>query len=111
MHSTFTQYYTVICANLIVFIYGIAVGWPSASLPLLQSNQTPLPSGPITLLEASTIGSILCIGGAVGTVLYGWFAEAFGRKWAMMSTFFPSIVSSNLTFRSMQKLFLAQFID
>lgn len=92
MAGSITQYYTVLCANLTIFVYGIAVGWPSANLPLLTSSDSPLPSGPMTLFEASWIGSILCIGGAIGTIGYGWFAEVVGRKKAMLSIFIPTVV-------------------
>lgn len=87
------QYYAVICANLLTLVYGISVGWPSSSLPLLRSDATPLPSGPLSLFETSCIGSILCIGGASGTLFYGWFSEKFGRKPAIMSAAIPQVVS------------------
>lgn len=76
------------------FNYGISVGWPSATLPLLRSEETPLPSGALTLFQASCIGSILCIGGAVGQVLFGWIADKYGRKPAMLLTSVPCVVSS-----------------
>lgn len=94
MSSTKSQYYTVLCANLTILTYGIGVGWPSATLPLLMSSESPLPSGPISLFEASWIGSIICIGGALGTIIYGWVAEVVGRKFSMMTTFVPTIVLS-----------------
>lgn len=87
------QYYSVICANLLCFTYGLAVGWPSASLPLLKSDETPLAAGPLSLFEASWIGSILCVGGALGTIFYGWFSERFGRKPAIMTAAIPAVVS------------------
>uniref|UniRef100_A0A336K6J2 CSON013479 protein n=1 Tax=Culicoides sonorensis TaxID=179676 RepID=A0A336K6J2_CULSO len=89
----FAQYYAVGCANLITFIYGIAVGWPSASLPLLKSENTPLPCGPISLLEASWIGSILCIGGALGTIFFSFLADRYGRKPGIMFGFVPMVTS------------------
>lgn len=87
------QYYAVICANLLCLVYGISVGWPSASLPLLQSEWTPLLTGPLTKFEASCVGSILCVGGALGTGIYGWLSERYGRKPAILSAALPGIVS------------------
>lgn len=92
MGSILPQFYTIISANIMVFVYGIAVGWPSANLPLLQSDATPLGTQPISLFEASSIGSILCIGGAVGTLIYGWLVEKCGRKISMISIFVPTVV-------------------
>ncbi|XP_063702470.1 facilitated trehalose transporter Tret1-2 homolog [Culicoides brevitarsis] len=90
----FAQYYAVACANLMTFIYGIAVGWPSASLPLLKSSETPLQEyGPLTLFEASWVSSVLCIGGAIGTLFYAWIASRYGRKFGIMSSFVPMIIS------------------
>lgn len=106
------QYYSVICgkvslnvsltrrslilfvflANFITLNYGIAVGWPSASLPLLQSNLSPLPGGPLTLLESSWIGSVMCLGGASGQIFFGWLAGKFGRKPAILFALVPGAV-------------------
>lgn len=78
------QAYAVLWINMVNFNYGITVGWSSPSLPLLKSEDSPLPSGPLTLLEVSWIGAMLCIGGALATVFYGWFCEKYGRKVAML---------------------------
>lgn len=70
----------------------MAVGWPSASLPLLQSSNSPLPGEPITLMESSWIGSILCLGGASGQIFFGWLAGKFGRRPAILFAFVPGVV-------------------
>lgn len=73
--------------------YGIAVGWPSKNLVILQSLESPLQTGPLTISEASWIGSILCIGGALGSVSFGWLADVIGRKHAVTLICVPSAVS------------------
>lgn len=88
-----TNFWQPLVANIISFIYGLSCGWPSSSLPLLQSLDSPLPTGPITLLEASWITSVLCIGGAVGTLFFGWLADAIGRKQTLFVACIPSAVS------------------
>ncbi|XP_063699027.1 facilitated trehalose transporter Tret1-like [Culicoides brevitarsis] len=92
MTSCVKQYFAVICANLMTFNYGITVGWPSSTLPLLMSDETPLASGALTLFQVSCIGSILCIGGALGQMLYAWIADKYGRKPGMMMTFVPAVI-------------------
>lgn len=69
------------------------MGWPSASLPILSADDTPLKSGPLSLFEASSIGSIICIGGIIGQLLYRWIADKYGRKPGMMLVAVPSAVS------------------
>lgn len=86
------------------FIYGMAVGWPSASLPLLKSHESPLPEGPLTLLQASWIGSILCIGGATGQMFFGWLADRFGRKPGIMFSFVPMVVSKFFSYLDISRL-------
>lgn len=93
------QYYTVLVANLTTISFGIAVGWPSGNLLLLSSEKSPLKTGAISVFEASWISSVICLGGAIGTIFYGWFVEVIGRKKAMMSIFIPDVVSYCVTYK------------
>lgn len=43
----------------------IANGWSSAANILLMSDETPLPSGKISMEEASWIASLIYIGGDI----------------------------------------------
>ena len=79
--------------NLLALGYGTIVGWTSPFLPVLQSNESPLKTGPITLDEASWIGSLLCIGAIIGTLLFGWISERFGTKIAGCINALPIIVN------------------
>lgn len=81
-------------ANLATLTYAISMGWPSASLPILQLPHGPLPTGPLTFAEASWTSSSICIGGAIGTIIYGWLVDFIGRKWSILSTSIFIIVSS-----------------
>jgi hypothetical protein len=69
------QYFAVICLDLLAFSYGATCGWPSASIPILKSDDTPLSSGPITMSEASWIASGICPGGLLGNLFIGWVRE------------------------------------
>lgn len=66
--------------NILSVCYGVALGWPSASLLLLQSPDTPLPGGPLTTAECSWIGSLIALGGLCGNMLFGWLSGRIGRK-------------------------------
>jgi len=87
------QFYATVCGNLMTFCFGLAVGWPSSTLIQLQSQETPLKSGPLTIDEASWTSSIMCLGGAVSTIFYGWISEKLGRKPSLLCLFFPTLVS------------------
>lgn len=66
---------------------------PSSSFLLLQSDElTPLSSGALTKDEMSWIASILCIGGFLGTIIFGLLADILGRKYVLCFQGIPSIV-------------------
>lgn len=73
-------------ANFGTISYGIALAWPSASIPILLSKNTPLPTGPLTLDQSSWVCSISAIGGVVGVCLFSWLCDLIGRKWSIMLT-------------------------
>uniref|UniRef100_A0A1L8DFA2 Putative sugar transporter n=3 Tax=Nyssomyia neivai TaxID=330878 RepID=A0A1L8DFA2_9DIPT len=91
--NLFYQFYACFCANCVGIIYGITIGWASPSIPLLQSENSPLLSGPITEEDGSWINSIMCIGGLVGTLFFGWMGDYFGRKWSLYLVALPSMAS------------------
>lgn len=74
--------------------YGAICGWPSAALPILMSSETPLPSGPLTIDEASWVTSLICIGGFFGNQVFGWLANHYGRKIPIILTAIPQAVQS-----------------
>lgn len=81
-------------ATLAVMGYGAICGWPSPTFPLLESEEkTPLSSGALTIDQISWVGSLICPGGLLGTLLGGWMCDKFGRKYSTCSVAFPQIVS------------------
>lgn len=68
------------------------MGWLSPYLPLLQSDSSPLTTGPISLEETSWIGAILCLGGVVGNSSFGFLCNWIGRKRAITLLAFPNMV-------------------
>lgn len=74
------------------FCFGLVVGWSSSTLVKLQGPYTPLQSGPLTVDEASWTSSIMCIGGALATIIYGWSSEKFGRRASLLWLGPPTMV-------------------
>lgn len=58
-----------------------------------MSNDSPLPTGKIDMDEASWIASLICVGGIVGNVIFGYIANKFGRKIPLLLIPIPMIVS------------------
>ncbi|XP_063698303.1 facilitated trehalose transporter Tret1-like [Culicoides brevitarsis] len=111
--GVFAQYYAIICANLMTLLYGIAAGWASNSLRILQSTDTPLTSGPLTLWESSWVGSILCVGGAIGQIFFSFMADRYGRKPGLAISFVPVVVSWLLIVfgQEFYALFVSRFLS
>lgn len=79
--------------NLLALSFGFACGWASPNISLLKSEQSPLPSGKITMDEGSWIVSLMCIGGALGNFCFGYMTNKFGRKRPLIAMAIPNIVS------------------
>lgn len=77
--------------NIITVCYGVAIGWPSASLLVLNSADTPLPSGPLTIEQASWIGSLIALGGLIGNICFGWLSGLVGRKCILLCAVLPQM--------------------
>lgn len=79
-------------ANVITFAYGCIIGWVSSAIAQLMSTESPLDSGPITVEEASWIGSIICLGSLLGIFSYGYVCAVIGSKRAMCLIAIPAIL-------------------
>ena len=83
--------------NLLIISFGTSVGWPSTSSSILQSELSPLTTGPLTTNEASWIVSLYCFTGFVSTLLFGYIADKYGRKTTLLLLAIPQIASWILT--------------
>lgn len=79
--------------NILSLLYGIALGWPSSNVVLLLSDESPLPSGKLNIDEASWVVGLLCVGGFIGNLLFGYITDKFGRKEPLLSLALPCTVS------------------
>lgn len=77
--------------------FGCGVGWFSPALPLLLSPDTPLSSGPLTVEQLSWSGSILSIGGVMGSLLCGFLMSRIGTKRTLMLLAIPQLVNNKWT--------------
>lgn len=68
------------------------LGWVTPALPILASEQTPLPYGKLTTIEVSWIGSINCMGAFVGSMIFGHLTALLGSKRVVLILAFPLIV-------------------
>ncbi|XP_058816625.1 uncharacterized protein LOC131679891 [Topomyia yanbarensis] len=91
-HQYRHQLKALLAVHLITIGYGVTVGWTAPIIPLLQSADTPLPSGPITVEEASWVGSCLCIGGMTGTILFALIHTYFGKKVGLLLLAVPHLI-------------------
>lgn len=78
--------------NIVVMASGVGLSWTSPSIEILQSDESPLPSGKIQFEEASWIASLWSVGGLIGNFLYLFMTNKFGRKMPIISLAFPKIV-------------------
>lgn len=86
--------------NLLTTGYGVACGWTNPTLPLLMSDDSPLPTGKIVMEEASWIAGTIALGGLVGNLFFGYITNLFGRKIPLLFIAAPTIVCFDVLFSS-----------
>ncbi|KAL7032244.1 hypothetical protein ACKWTF_007259 [Chironomus riparius] len=86
------QVYAALSVNILAMSVGASIGWVSPSISFLQSQETTLD---LTLNsdELSWLGGLLPLGALIGTFLFAWLSEKFGRFWILWLTALPQIIS------------------
>lgn len=79
-------------ANMITLAYGCISGWASPAISRLMSDDSPLQGGPISVEEASWVGSIICIGALLGTFSFGYITAMIGSMRSMCLIAIPALV-------------------
>lgn len=82
--------------NLLTVGIGMSSGWSSPSIFLLTSIESPLPTGTITIHEASWIASLSSISGFLSNIFFGLITCKFGHKAPLILLAIPQIVSWSL---------------
>ncbi|XP_031623073.1 facilitated trehalose transporter Tret1-like [Contarinia nasturtii] len=100
------QYLAGIVVNMMSIVHGIQCGWSSPNIVLLTSDETPLPSGKITMEEASWVASLFPIGGLIGNICFGFITNRFGRKMPLIFITIPTIASWSLILYAQNFYFL-----
>lgn len=85
-----------ISVNLVTFCHGFNFGWVSPSLQILQSENSPLTTGPITTQQTMLIGVLSPIGGLIGTIMFSILSHYIGRVNALSLLAFPNMVIKTL---------------
>lgn len=99
------------------FGVGLAVAWPSTSLPKLseEKNNTethnPLPR-PITSSESAWIASLLHLGAILGCVLSCYTSSKFGRRPTIIYFTIPMLISNVIIIfsKSVELFYVARFL-
>lgn len=81
-----------IVANVLSLSFSLSMVWAPANFLVLETNDTPLPSGPLTMEEASMVASIFGIRGMLGNMLFLWIFEKFGRRFPLLLLAIPQVV-------------------
>lgn len=73
--------------------FGCGMGWLSMALPLLQSDNSPLESGKISVNDMSWIGSVISLGALFGNCFFGFIVTIIGARHTIFLIGFPQLVS------------------
>ncbi|XP_059048124.1 facilitated trehalose transporter Tret1-like [Achroia grisella] len=87
--SHWKEYGTALCATLITATAGTCYGWPSPTLPYLQSPDSSIPTTPS---EGSWIVSIMILSSAITPIPSAYLADRFGRKTTLLIGAVPFII-------------------
>ncbi|CRL04884.1 CLUMA_CG017935, isoform A, partial [Clunio marinus] len=85
------QYICAFFVNTIAVSHGCVVGWLSPFIPYLQSSQSHLTTGPVTSNDVSWIGSLMPLGGFIGTTVFGTITERLGKRISLFMLLVPHL--------------------
>ncbi|XP_017104189.2 facilitated trehalose transporter Tret1-like [Drosophila bipectinata] len=84
------QIIATMTVHIMTLTHGVGVGWLSPSLRLLGSDHSPL-GDPITIGEASWMGSLIGLGSLTGNIIFGLLLDRLGRKLCMYFLAIPNM--------------------
>ncbi|XP_030558999.1 facilitated trehalose transporter Tret1-like [Drosophila novamexicana] len=84
------QIIATMTVHIMTLTHGIGVGWLAPSLPLLGAELSPL-DRPISIEEASWVGSLIGLGALAGNIIFGLLVDRLGRKMSMYFLAIPNM--------------------
>lgn len=93
-------------------IAGSALGWTSPAQPKLEAGEENEGWILLSSEETSWIGSLTPAGSVIGPILVGLMADRIGRKWTLLFTACPALVSWIMLIfvRTVVPIYIARFI-
>ncbi|XP_022116303.2 facilitated trehalose transporter Tret1-2 homolog [Pieris rapae] len=92
---TYIQWIYSIIVSIGFLIYGMEIGWTSPMQKVLQADPSPL-GNPISTTMISWIASIVVFSSAGAVPIYSYLANIYGRKWMVVATTIPQMISSSI---------------
>ncbi|CAD6236024.1 GSCOCG00008055001-RA-CDS [Cotesia congregata] len=74
------QFLAAVVVNLSALLHGLAIGWPSPTMPRLQSPETPVGTEPLSDYQVSWLNSVVYIGSLTVLPICRYISENYGRK-------------------------------
>ncbi|GAB0098155.1 hypothetical protein DMENIID0001_138620 [Sergentomyia squamirostris] len=108
-----TQILAAAATNLLSILFGFVLSWTSPAIALLQSEQSPLDSGPITIDEASLMTALMYVGCCMGAIVAGWLANTVGRRISLLILVIPQLIGFILivTARNVTVLYISRIFS
>ncbi|KNC32811.1 putative facilitated trehalose transporter Tret1-2 [Lucilia cuprina] len=106
------QLLAAITIQMLTFAHGIATGWISPTLHILQSENSPT-NFVVSVEQASWIGSLFGLGSLSGNIIFGLLLNRIGRKWCMYLIALPFVSAWILIYFSKTYIYLyvARFLS
>ncbi|XP_017119967.1 facilitated trehalose transporter Tret1 [Drosophila elegans] len=99
------QLIATMTVHIMTLTHGIGVGWLSPTLRLLGSDKSPL-GDPLTITQASWIGSLIGLGSLTGNIIFGLLLDRLGRKLCMYFLAIPNMIYWILIFAAQDVTYL-----
>lgn len=105
------QLLATVTISILLYSHGVGLGWLSPTLSILQSESSPL-DFPVSVDEASWIGSLLGLGSLCGNIVIGCLQNIIGRKLCLYVIALPHICMWVLIYcaKSVEYLIVARFL-
>ncbi|KAJ4426137.1 hypothetical protein ANN_26946 [Periplaneta americana] len=91
--SKMMQVVAACVVNLASIAYGMAMSWPTPSLPHLAAGDLLLDCNIITEDEGAWLGSLVYLGALISSPIFSYVSQTYGRKIAGYTTVIPLIIS------------------